>query len=334
MEKHLGRKLVKGEVIHHEDGDITNNNIENLRLFENNIKHMDYHRSTGSVSGTPSETPTYIKRILELKKNGKSIRAIASIVGEKRSNVHRWLKKYNVPFSGSGASQLATKFEIHDYQVSFNILERPRGWSPNAILKFRKQEFKVIERNGWEEFYFKYNDCSVHITPHKILIFPPKIQSKVSIIDAKTMATQIALEVADKLENHLEIKISSKALTFITIAREHAVLLNDKVWDMLKKAGFEKVRDDKGKVRLMLDESDGKHIESNHPQEAAPDIEKFNNLIKETIIEGSSFYKTNKALVTTQQALLSIHERITKIEQERPVQDIEKSDIENPSYIG
>jgi hypothetical protein len=44
MEKHLGRHLKSEEVVHHIDRDITNNNIENLHLFNNNNEHAKYHQ--------------------------------------------------------------------------------------------------------------------------------------------------------------------------------------------------------------------------------------------------------------------------------------------------
>lgn len=46
MEEHLGRKLKKGEVVHHKDGNPSNNMIENLVLFENNSVHNSTHATT------------------------------------------------------------------------------------------------------------------------------------------------------------------------------------------------------------------------------------------------------------------------------------------------
>jgi hypothetical protein len=42
MEKHLGRYLTKNEVVHHIDGNIKNNDINNLQLFKNHGEHTKY----------------------------------------------------------------------------------------------------------------------------------------------------------------------------------------------------------------------------------------------------------------------------------------------------
>lgn len=44
MEKHIGRPLMKGEEIHHIDGDTSNNNIMNLKLCESRAEHRALHR--------------------------------------------------------------------------------------------------------------------------------------------------------------------------------------------------------------------------------------------------------------------------------------------------
>ena len=43
MEEYLGRKLKSTEIVHHIDFDKTNNNIENLYLFESQKRHGAYH---------------------------------------------------------------------------------------------------------------------------------------------------------------------------------------------------------------------------------------------------------------------------------------------------
>jgi hypothetical protein len=43
MENYLGRYLDPEEVVHHIDGDVTNNDIENLMLFSNKSEHQKHH---------------------------------------------------------------------------------------------------------------------------------------------------------------------------------------------------------------------------------------------------------------------------------------------------
>jgi hypothetical protein len=49
MEKHLGIKLTNEEIIHHIDGDKSNNKIENLELFPNKKSHTKFHHENGDL---------------------------------------------------------------------------------------------------------------------------------------------------------------------------------------------------------------------------------------------------------------------------------------------
>ena len=50
MEKELGRKLESFEVVHHIDGDKSNNKIENLELFPSKGAHAKYHFDKGDYN--------------------------------------------------------------------------------------------------------------------------------------------------------------------------------------------------------------------------------------------------------------------------------------------
>ena len=50
IENFLGRKLNPEEVIHHINGNTSDNRLENLRLFANNSEHQKYHRIQNKLS--------------------------------------------------------------------------------------------------------------------------------------------------------------------------------------------------------------------------------------------------------------------------------------------
>jgi hypothetical protein len=89
MEQYLGRKLETDEVVHHIDGDRTNNLLDNLRLMPLG-EHSKLH-NTDKVR--PNKNATVIR---ELRNAGLSQQAIAELVGCSAPTVSRVLSRPTV----------------------------------------------------------------------------------------------------------------------------------------------------------------------------------------------------------------------------------------------
>ena len=70
MEKHLGRLLDRAEVVHHKNGDRSDNRVANLELFAKNSDHLK-HELTGRC---PKWTPAGRARILAAARKPKATR--------------------------------------------------------------------------------------------------------------------------------------------------------------------------------------------------------------------------------------------------------------------
>ncbi|MDL2343016.1 HNH endonuclease [Deinococcus sp. MIMF12] len=64
VEEHLGRPLLPGEIVHHRDGDSTNNALENLIVLPSQRyhAHIEYHLRREKL-GMPSLFPEFLQGV-------------------------------------------------------------------------------------------------------------------------------------------------------------------------------------------------------------------------------------------------------------------------------
>lgn len=269
---------------------------------------------SGTKCGTTTHTISkrykkdrYLSLMKGLADQGFTVREIAKKLNISKSKAHRDLMKVCPKKTNPGVMGQAPEFEIHDYQVVSKILEKPAGWKPQTILHFKKVKYRVEDQHGWEKQIFEFGSCSVHLTPYNVLIWPHKLTSKVDIYDVKARMDQIAIKTIERLEKLLELKLSNNTITYWDVTKQHAVMKQEKIWDVLWNQGFREIKNQDGKIMLYLDRSNGeKHIESQDQIYADNNINKFERLIAETLTGDFSLKDIQNAVLTNQKAILEM----------------------------
>ena len=256
---------------------------------------------------TKDRTTDLVKKIIELRRKGKTFRDVGLEVGKAYSWVNQLYNKHISEQKSSGSAEQLFLFEVHNYHIEFAIIEKPHNWQSDVILQKRRMDFKRVYMNGWENHITRFARCQVHLKENSVTVIPPKIISRISPEDAIALIDELCFDLTPRLEHEFAIKLSGRYVTWINISRREIALLNDKIFDLFQKHGFSCVKDERGRLRLKLDRSNGaKHIETGTSVNAINDMNKLTRFIGEVICGDYSLKDMKEAIVMNQQALIKM----------------------------
>lgn len=159
MERHLGRLLNGAEVVHHKNGDRTDNHISNLELMKSQTHHMR-HEHAERRNARYLQDPGLVQKVLEAAKNPRSTMSQLTDISSK--TIRRICEDHGVAWeSGSGLTeqqvrkalqgrsteQAARLLEVHPQTLRNNfdhLLEKRR--SPGWYEPY-KQEIQQIAKD-------------------------------------------------------------------------------------------------------------------------------------------------------------------------------------------
>lgn len=96
MGRHIGRELKTTELVHHANGDVFDNRIENLRIVSRS-EHMKIHPEIGAATRFKRTHSIRYSRLNRLYIDfGMSIREIADHIGVSAMTIHRNLKEHGI----------------------------------------------------------------------------------------------------------------------------------------------------------------------------------------------------------------------------------------------
>lgn len=196
------------------------------------------------------------------------------------------------------------KVRLHDLMFNIRILKKPHNWDEHrttitSIKKYNPK--KNVLAGGAILQDIVIDSVNIRITNKSILIRPPDIWEGTPR-DAVNRGIDIVYHLIPKLEHLFRITLEKDKYPNILITRQHHAFPFHELAKFCQKKGVAlQVRDKKGELRIITDDSHGLcELEAIHPQHAEEDAVKLQDFFEDIVLKEPWNNSTIQKIVSKQ----------------------------------
>ncbi|KKK62705.1 hypothetical protein LCGC14_3001660 [marine sediment metagenome] len=274
------------------------NNVKNNVKRANVLDLITNGSKPGGIAQHTHTSETSIYRLLKrMRKDG-----LLTSNNELTEHGTEHVKKFMAVSSDVKFNIKDNDIRLHNVQVTIKILHKPRGYDyrKNNMIAMKVRDYDLTNLNNNYKEQFKVNDVTVKTNIDSIELFPKDIYAETEQQASKRLM-DIVFEVIKRIENLYHVTLIKDNYCNIRISRQHYALVRNQLAKLYRnehKGSVFRVFDEgDGKVRLVVDISQGPEFEAEHPSKSPSDINKCQTFFKDIIDKEHDLPSDTKGMI-------------------------------------